>query len=101
MEVAPAEDLFQPPYHPYTEALLSAIPRLEPDADQKQIRLEGDVPSQVDMPPGCPFHPRCPRYLGDICRQERPPWREAPGQKRIFCHIPIEDLLELTEVRQS
>ncbi len=101
MEVAPAEDLFQPPYHPYTEALLSAIPRLEPDPDQKQIRLEGDVPSQVDMPPGCPFHPRCPRYLGDICRQERPPWREAPGQKRIFCHIPIKDLEELTEAQQS
>ena len=93
MEVSAAKALFAPPYHPYTEALLSAIPLIEPDIEQTPIRLEGDVPNQIDMPPGCPFHPRCPRYLGDICATERPPWQEAGG-KRVFCHIPLDELRE-------
>ena len=93
MELVTAESLFQPPYHPYTEALLSAIPSLDPLAQQDRIRLQGDVPSQVDLPSGCPFHPRCPRYLGDICRTETPPWQETETGGRVFCHIPLEDLL--------
>jgi len=92
MEVSPAEALFAPPHHPYTEALLSAIPLIDPDVEQTPIRLEGDVPNQIDMPPGCPFHPRCPRYLGDICASERPPWQETNKGKRIFCHIPLDEL---------
>ncbi len=92
MELATAESLFQPPYHPYTEALLSAIPSLDPLAKQDRIRLQGDVPSQVDLPSGCPFHPRCPRYLGDICKTETPPWQEKETGERVFCHIPLEDL---------
>jgi peptide/nickel transport system ATP-binding protein len=94
MEVSPAEALFEPPYHPYTEALLSAIPLINPDVEQTPIRLEGDVPNQIDMPSGCPFHPRCPRYLGDICAAERPPWQETEYGKRIFCHIPLDELQE-------
>jgi peptide/nickel transport system ATP-binding protein len=95
MEVADAGDLFEPPYHPYTEALLSAIPLIDPEAQQEQIRLEGEIPSPTDIPSGCPFHTRCPRFLGDICVEEVPPWRahESSG-KRYFCHIPVEDLLE-------
>jgi peptide/nickel transport system ATP-binding protein len=93
MEIAQAEDLFEPPYHPYTEALLSAIPLMDPDATQKQIRLEGEIPSPADTPTGCPFHTRCPRYLGDICATETPPWQEDPRGTRIFCHIPIEELV--------
>jgi len=98
MELAEAADLFEPPYHPYTEALLSAIPLADPAAEQKQIRLKGDIPSPADMPSGCPFHTRCPRFLGDICVQETPPWRvdEKTG-KRYFCHIPPEDLLNEQE----
>jgi peptide/nickel transport system ATP-binding protein len=104
MEVARADDLFRPPYHPYTEALLSAIPQPDPEVEQEAIRLQGDVPSQVDIPGGCPFHPRCPRFLGDICTTETPPWREVadeadpaetqdrPASKRIFCHIPLAEL---------
>jgi peptide/nickel transport system ATP-binding protein len=94
MELSPAEALFQPPHHPYTEALLSAIPLIDPDVEQAPIRLEGDVPNQIDMPPGCPFHPRCPRYLGDICATQRPPWRETEDGQRIFCHIPLAELKE-------
>lgn len=92
MEVAGAADLFQPPFHPYTEALLSAIPLIDPSVQQKQIRLEGDGPSQIEVPSGCPFHPRCPRFLGDICVKETPPWRGTERGKRIFCHIPLEEL---------
>ena len=87
MEIADAADLFSPPHHPYTEALLSAIPIPDPQAEQEHIHLEGDIPSQTRKSSGCPFHPRCPRFLGDICRSETPPWQELPGGKRVFCHI--------------
>jgi peptide/nickel transport system ATP-binding protein len=92
MEVAASSDLFEPPYHPYTEALLSAIPLIDPMASQQQIRLEGEVPSPVDAPSGCPFHTRCPRFLGDICIEEEPPWRKSTSGKRFYCHIPVEQL---------
>jgi peptide/nickel transport system ATP-binding protein len=96
MEVAQAEDLFTPPYHPYTEALLSAVPLPQPEAIQTLIRLEGDVPSPMDVPTGCPFHTRCPRFLGDICVQQSPPWQfdENTGKKS-FCHIPLDELRQL------
>jgi peptide/nickel transport system ATP-binding protein len=94
MEVADAQALLEPPYHPYTEALLSAIPLIDPDAAQRQIRLQGDVPSPTDIPSGCPFHPRCPRFVGDVCVQETPPWRETETGDRIFCHIPLSELRE-------
>lgn len=101
MEVAAAVDLFAPPYHPYTEALLSAIPMPNathsPETEQTQIRLEGDIPSQILKPSGCPFHPRCPRYLGDICTTETPPWQTLPNNKRIFCHIPVSELQQKQE----
>ncbi|MFW5941747.1 MAG: dipeptide ABC transporter ATP-binding protein [bacterium] len=94
MEVADAQTLLEPPYHPYTEALLSAIPLIDPDAEQQQIRLQGDVTSQIDVPGGCPFHPRCPRFLGDICVEQTPPWRVTESGDRIFCHIPLQELQE-------
>jgi peptide/nickel transport system ATP-binding protein len=97
MEVADAGTLLEPPYHPYTEALLSAIPLIDPDAEQKQIRLEGDVPSQIGRISGCPFHPRCPRFIGDICVEETPPWQVTPGGDRIFCHIPLAALRQEQE----
>lgn len=92
MEVGKTENIFAPPYHPYTEALLSAIPLADPTAEQKQIRLEGEIPSPIDVPSGCPFHTRCPRFLGDVCIDETPPWREAGDGHRMYCHIPIEEL---------
>jgi peptide/nickel transport system ATP-binding protein len=94
MEVSQAEELFKPPHHPYTEALLSAIPNIDPEVKHEPIPLEGDVPDQIDMPTGCPFHPRCPRFLGDICVEETPPWRETDSGKQYFCHIPVEELTE-------
>jgi peptide/nickel transport system ATP-binding protein len=59
---------------------------------QEQIRLQGEVPSPTAELTGCPFHTRCPRFLGDICVQETPPWRITDSGDRIFCHIPVADL---------
>ncbi len=91
-EIGSAEDVFIPPYHPYTEALLSAIPIPDPSVDQDRIRLRGSVPSALKIPPGCRFHTRCPRYAGDICKTVEPPWQEMDDGHRICCHIPVEEL---------
>jgi peptide/nickel transport system ATP-binding protein len=92
VETGTVGQIFDPPYHPYTEALLSAVPVPDPRVKQKRIRLEGPVPSPDQPMPGCPFHTRCPRSLGEICRQTPPPWLEAGPGHRIRCHIPLEEL---------
>jgi peptide/nickel transport system ATP-binding protein len=95
MEVSEAGSVFDPPHHPYTEALLSSVPLIDPQGEQEEIRLEGEVPSPSEEISGCPFHTRCPRFIGDICVEEIPPWREISGtDKRVFCHIPEEELRE-------
>jgi len=94
-EIGSAEDVFVPPYHPYTEALLSAIPIPDPAIKQDRIRLKGSVPSPLNIPPGCRFHTRCPRKYGDICEKEEPPWQDMEDGHRICCHIPLEELKEL------
>jgi peptide/nickel transport system ATP-binding protein len=91
-ETGPTEALFAPPYHPYTEALLSAVPVLDLSVERTNIRLSGAVPSALDPPSGCRFHTRCPRKIGPICEREAPPWREITGEHRINCHIDIEEL---------
>jgi peptide/nickel transport system ATP-binding protein len=95
MELGDATTVLTPPFHPYTEALLSAVPLADPDVKQKPIRLAGSVPSAMNVPTGCRFHPRCPRCLGDVCREQEPPWREGEGDHRIYCHIPLDDLARL------
>jgi peptide/nickel transport system ATP-binding protein len=95
MEVGRAPDVLEPPYHPYTEALLSAIPSADPQAQPEHIRLEGDIPSPVDIPTGCRFHTRCPRFLGDICVNQTPPWQTEANGHRIYCHIPLEELRKM------
>ena len=95
MEIGDAVQVLTPPFHPYTEALLSAVPLPDPDVKQKPIRLGGSVPSAMHVPSGCRFHPRCPRFLGDVCVNEEPPWREGEGDHRIYCHIPLDELSRL------
>ena len=97
VEIGPAEAIYAPPYHPYTEALLSAVPIPDPTVQQKRIRLEGSVPSAIAPPSGCRFHTRCPRRQllpdgGKMCETEIPPWRDMGEGHRIFCHIPEEQL---------
>lgn len=94
VEYSNAIELFNLPHHPYTEALLSSVPEVGPGRKVESIRLEGDVPSQIDVPSGCRFHPRCPRFLGDICVNQIPPWQQTSGDKGILCHIPLAELEE-------
>ncbi|GAB4474083.1 MAG: dipeptide ABC transporter ATP-binding protein [Anaerolineales bacterium] len=96
MQYCRAADLFQPPFHPYTEALLSAVPSIELGRQSETIRLEGDIPSPTELIAGCPFHSRCPRKIGEICEREAPPWREDEAtQKRIYCHYTLDELNQL------
>ncbi|MBI5931032.1 MAG: ABC transporter ATP-binding protein [Chloroflexi bacterium] len=97
-EVGYGHDLFAPPYHPYTEALVSAIPIPDPNYKTQQIRLSNDIPSPRNLPTGCRFHTRCPRKIGSICEQEVPPWQDDGDGHYIRCHIPLE---ELTALQQS
>jgi peptide/nickel transport system ATP-binding protein len=91
MELGDAETVFNPPHHPYTEALLSAVPDIE-GAERPRIRLEGEIPSAADPPSGCVFHTRCPRFLGAICEEEEPPLAEVGPGHFMRCHIPVEEL---------
>jgi peptide/nickel transport system ATP-binding protein len=97
MELGSAEDVFTPPHHPYTEALTSAIPRLDFDHPVHRIPLHGTLPSLSDPPSGCRFQTRCPRKIGAICENEQPPWRDAGNDHRIRCHIPVDELRRLQE----
>ena len=95
IEVGSAEEVFNPPHHPYTEALLSSIPTLDFDDPHQRIPLRGSMPSLSEPPSGCRFHTRCHRFLGDICVEQEPPIQEAVTGHTYKCHIPPEELLEL------
>jgi peptide/nickel transport system ATP-binding protein len=94
VDVGPADAVFEAPHHPYTEALLSAIPTLDPDA-KARMKLHGTLPSPSDPPSGCRFHTRCPRFLGDVCVNEEPPWQSTPDGQRYRCHIEPGELERL------
>jgi peptide/nickel transport system ATP-binding protein len=85
-------EVFRPPYHPYTEALLSAVPVPDTRVKRKRILLEGEIPSAIDPPSGCPFHTRCHRKIGPICEREAPPVRRFGTGHTIACHIPPAEL---------
>ncbi len=86
VELADRIELYRNPLHPYTQALMSAIPIPDPDFEQEQIILEGDVPSPINPPPGCRFHPRCP-IAQTICSQEEPAWRDIGAGHHVACHL--------------
>jgi oligopeptide/dipeptide ABC transporter ATP-binding protein len=86
VEVASDQDLYEKPLHPYTQALLSAVPVPDPDIRKKRIILEGDVPSPLNPPSGCAFHTRCP-VKKDICSQERPELTDVGNDHYVACHI--------------
>ena len=93
-ELGPADVVFNGPHHPYTEALLSAVPTVD-GGGRDRIKLEGDIPSAAALPSGCVFHTRCPRFLGQICIEQEPPLVEAEEGHLMRCHIPIEELRRL------
>lgn len=86
VELAETQSLFDDPLHPYTKALLSAVPRPEPGRRRSRIVLKGDVPSPVDPPAGCRFHPRC-WEAEDICRQVEPSFRPVEAGRLVACHL--------------
>ncbi|MBL8700754.1 MAG: ABC transporter ATP-binding protein [Alphaproteobacteria bacterium] len=92
MEAGTVDQVYAPPYHPYTEALLSAIPVPDPRLRRRRIRLDGELPSAIDPPRGCPFHTRCPRKLGAVCVDVPPPVQTTADGHRIDCHIPLAEL---------
>jgi peptide/nickel transport system ATP-binding protein len=96
VELASSGELYEDPAHPYTEALLSAVPRTDPDQVTQRILLPGDVPNPADPPPGCKFHPRC-RYAQDVCQVEVPEWRDLGDDHWVACHFAGElDLAGIT-----
>ena len=86
VELAPAETLFRSPKHPYTGALLSAVPVPDPESAKQRIILRGDVPSPINPPSGCRFHTRCP-YAEARCRVEEPLMREVRPGHFVACHL--------------
>ena len=86
VEVGATKDLFREPFHPYTRALLSAIPVPTPSRKRERIRLKGEIPSPIDLPSGCRFHPRCPEAF-DRCPKEEPELREVRPGHLVACHL--------------
>ena len=101
VEMGTTDQVFQPPYHPYTEALLSAVPIADTRVERKRIVLEGDIPSAVNPPPGCPFQTRCrwkSQVPGGLCDREMPPVRVLEGGHQIKCHLSAEVLARMEPV---
>ena len=100
VEMAETEELFQNPKHPYTEALLSAVPVPDPDYQRERIILKGDVPSPVNPPSGCYFHPRCP-YAQPICKEQEPAFVDIGGEHFVSCHfsqtLRLRGVVEIAE----
>jgi oligopeptide transport system ATP-binding protein len=87
VELAPADELYENPLHPYTEALLSAVPTPDPGARRKRIRLEGEIPNAIHPPSGCHFHPRCPIRRLPLCSTLNPPLKETSDGHWVACHL--------------
>ena len=94
VELADSAALFEKPVHPYTQALIAAIPTTDPDGNKELQILEGDIPSPVNPPKGCKFHTRC-RYCTEICRQVVPAWQEIGEDHFVACHHPLLDGLDI------
>ena len=101
VEMGTTDQVFQPPYHPYTEALLSAVPIADTKVIRKRIVLEGDIPSAMNPPPGCPFQTRCrwkSQVPGGLCDVEMPPMRTLSNGHQLKCHLPDEILASMEPV---
>jgi len=86
VEEAPTAELFAEPLHPYTQALIQAVPDLDPDRAVETAAVEGDLPNPIHRPGGCHFHPRCP-FAMDVCRSESPQLRQVAPRRVVACHL--------------
>jgi peptide/nickel transport system ATP-binding protein len=103
VETGTTQQIFSPPYHPYTEALLSAVPIADTRVEKRRIVLEGDIPSAMNPPPGCPFQTRCrwkAKVAGNKCETEVPPYRDLGDGHRSLCWLPDEELAGMEPVIQ-
>jgi peptide/nickel transport system ATP-binding protein len=98
MERGTTEEIFSPPYHPYTEALLSAIPIADTSVRKRKVIISGEIPSPSNPPPGCPFQTRCPYMMKGTCDVDLPPLREFAPNHVIACHLDRNALLEMEPV---
>ena len=101
VELGTTDQVFSPPYHPYTEALLSAVPIADTSIEKKHIVLDGDIPSAMNPPSGCPFQTRCrwkSEVPGNLCDTEVPPVRTLEGNHQVKCHLSDEKLAEMEPV---
>lgn len=89
MEMGETKEILLEPMHPYTEALISAIPEPDPTIQKERIKLKGEIPSPVNIPPGCRFWPRCPKAM-DICREKVPPLKEVEDGRKVACWLYYE-----------
>lgn len=87
VEQASTEKIIYEPLHPYTKALLEAVPVPDPTSRRTNVRVKGEIPSPINPPPGCRFHPRCPSYIGDICRTKEPSLVNVGGEHYVACHL--------------
>jgi peptide/nickel transport system ATP-binding protein len=95
VELGSVDVLFSPPYHPYTELLLSVVPEPDPDRRRARIIVEGNQPNRSVTSKGCPFQSRCPRKVGAVCEETPPPMQQGGSGHRIACHISLSELLRL------
>ena len=101
VEVGTTDQVFAPPYHPYTEALLSAVPIADTSIEKKRIVLDGDIPSALNPPTGCPFQTRCPRkalVAGNRCETDLPGFQDLGKGHHVMCHLPREELDKMEPV---
>ena len=101
VEMGSTEQIFTPPFHPYTEALLSAIPIADARVKKRHVVLEGEIPSALSPPTGCPFQTRCghkSEVPGALCEREMPPTRTVAEGHAIKCHLPLETLKRMEPV---
>ncbi|MBC8259517.1 MAG: ABC transporter ATP-binding protein [SAR324 cluster bacterium] len=98
VEQGTADEVYSPPYHPYTEALLSAVPVADPNIVKEHIILVGDIPSALNPPSGCAFHTRCHRKIEGVCDSELPPKKDFSTDHHVHCHLSVETLLTMNSV---
>ena len=87
MEMGTVDQIVYEPLHPYTKALIAAVPKPDPTAKRIEVVIKGEIPSPVNPPSGCRFHTRCPQYIGDICRKEEPPLINVGKNHYVSCHL--------------
>ena len=93
VEQGSVDDILNRPLHPYTQALLSAVPMIDTQSGREVIRLEGDMPSPANPPSGCHFHPRCPHAM-DVCRQDYPQWQDKAEEHRVRCYLMSDEVTD-------